>query len=66
MNAKDILNQVYNSLQEGGYDAGRQLRDYLISGDPAYITDVNGARSLICSVEREQLLCELLGSYFGA
>ncbi len=66
MNAKDILNQVYTSLQEGGYDAVRQLRDYLISGDPAYIADVNGARALICSVEREQLLCALLDTYFGA
>ena len=66
MNAKDILGQVYNSLQAGGYDAVRQLRDYLLSGDPTYISDVNGARALICSVERADLLCELLHGYLDA
>ena len=66
MNAKDILTQVYNTLQEGGYDASRQLRDYLISGDPAFIADYKGARTLICSAEREQLISLLLSCYFGA
>ena len=66
MNAKEILNRVYNDLREGGYDPVRQLRDYLISGDPTYITDYNGARALIATVTREELLCELLGSYLGA
>ncbi len=66
MNAKEILKQAYNTLQAGGYDAVRQLRDYLLSGDPAYISDVNGARALICSVDRADLLAELLHGYLDA
>ena len=65
MNANEILNQVYNSLKEGGYDATRQLRDYLISGDPAYISDAN-ARALIAGISREELVSALLSGYFTA
>ena len=65
MNAKEILTKVYNSLKEGGYNPTAQISGYLLSGDPTYITDVDGARALICSVEREQLLAELVGSYMN-
>lgn len=65
MNTKEILTNVYNALKEGGYNPVAQISGYLLSGDPTYITDVKGARALICSVEREQLLAELVGSYMG-
>ena len=52
MNAKQILTKVYGTLQANGYNAARQLRDYLLTGDPTYISDVDGARTLICSVDR--------------
>lgn len=65
MNAKEILTNVYNALKEGGYNPVVQISGYLLSGDPTYITDVNGARALIYSVEREKLLAELVGSYMG-
>ena len=65
MNAKEILTKVYNALKEGGYNPVQQISGYLLSGDPTYVTDVNGARALICSIEREQLLAELVGSYLG-
>ncbi|MBQ2806430.1 MAG: IreB family regulatory phosphoprotein [Clostridia bacterium] len=65
MNAKEILTKVYNSLKEGGYNPVAQISGYLLSGDPTYITDVDGARALICSAEREQLLAELVGSYMN-
>ena len=63
MNEKDILTKVYNSLKEGGYNPVQQISGYLLSGDPTYITDTDGARALICSVERDQLLCELVRGY---
>ncbi len=66
MNAKEILTQVYNTLQAGGFNASRQLRDYLLSGDPAYISDADGARALICSIDRAELLAELLHGYLDA
>lgn len=65
MNAKDILTQVYNLLQEGGYNPAQQISGYLLSGDPTYITDYQGARALIVSADREQLLLELVRGYIN-
>ena len=42
---KSILTDVYNSLKEKGYNPVNQLVGYLISGDPTYITNYNGARA---------------------
>lgn len=66
MNAKQILTKVYGTLQANGYNAARQLRDYLLTGDPTYISDADGARALICSVDRADLLAELLDRYLDA
>ena len=65
MNAKEILSKVYNSLKKGGYDPVAQISGYLLSGDPTYVSDVDGARALICSIDREQLLCELVNGCLG-
>ena len=43
---KTILTEVYNSLKEKGYNPINQLVGYLLSGDPTYITNYNGARAL--------------------
>lgn len=61
--ARHILEQVYNSMEEKGYKPINQLVGYLLSGDPAYITSHNNARNLIRKLERDELLEELLKSY---
>ena len=63
MNAHDILMSVYNSLKEKGYDPINQLVGYLLSGDPTYITSYQGARSLICRLERDEIMEELVQYY---
>lgn len=63
--AADILRQVLASLQEKGYDPIRQLVGYLISDDPSYITNYKNARSIICRLERDELLEEILREYFN-
>lgn len=60
---QDILQQVYASLLEKGYDPINQIVGYLMSGDPVYITSHNQARSLIRKLERYELLEELVRSY---
>ncbi|MCR3759254.1 IreB family regulatory phosphoprotein [Clostridium felsineum] len=62
---KEILNEVYNSLKEKGYNPINQLVGYLISGDPTYITNYNGARALVRKLERDEILEEVLKSYLG-
>ncbi|ABS33054.1 MULTISPECIES: IreB family regulatory phosphoprotein [Clostridium] len=62
---KEILTKVYNSLLEKGYNPVNQLVGYLISGDPTYITNYNGARSLVIKLERDEILEEVIKSYLG-
>ena len=59
----DILTDVYNALDERGYNAIDQMVGYILSGDPSYITSHNNARSLIMKVERDELVEELLKEY---
>lgn len=61
--ASEILTSVYQSLKEKGYNPINQLVGYLISGDPTYITNHNGARSKIRKLERDELLEELVTVY---
>ena len=51
--AKDILEIVYQALREKGYNPVNQIVGYIMSGDPTYITSHNGARSLVMKMERE-------------
>lgn len=60
---KKILSVVYEALSEKGYDPVNQIVGYIMSGDPTYITNYMGARSLIMKVERDELVEEILESY---
>jgi len=61
--ARSVLERVYKALGEKGYNPVEQLVGYLLSGDPAYITTHQSARSLIARVERDELLEELVRSF---
>ena len=61
--AKDILEIVYQALREKGYNPVSQMVGYIMSGDPTYITSHNGARSLIMKMERDELVEEMLKAY---
>ena len=60
---KAILSAVYRSLSEKGYNPINQIVGYLLSEDPTYITNYNNARSLICKLDRDELLQELARHY---
>ena len=62
---REILSSVYDSLKVKVYNPINQLVGYIISEDPTYITNYNNARSLICRLDRDELLQELLVSYLG-
>lgn len=62
---RNILTQVYDSLKEKGYNPINQLVGYLISGDPTYITNYNGARALVRRLERDEILEEVLKVYLS-
>lgn len=60
---KQILTEVYRSLTEKGYNPINQIVGYLLSEDPTYITNHKNARSLICKLDRDELLQELVRHY---
>ena len=61
--ADRILKRVYLALRTKGYDPITQIVGYLMSGDPTYITSYDNARSLICRVERDDIIEELVSFY---
>ena len=62
---KSTVRTVYEALEIKGYNPVNQLVGYIISEDPTYITNYNNARALICKIDRDDLLAELLKSYLG-
>ena len=64
-NMRRILRNVYEALTEKGYNPVNQIVGYLLTEDPTYITNHNGARTLICKVDRDELLQVLVKKYLG-
>ena len=62
---EQTIKEVYEALEEKGYNPVNQIVGYIMSGDPTYITSYNGARSLIMKVERDEILEELLENYIN-
>ncbi|MDY4223792.1 MAG: IreB family regulatory phosphoprotein [Oscillospiraceae bacterium] len=60
---REILSSVYNSLMVKGYNPINQIVGYILSEDPTYITNYNNARTLICRIDRDELMQELVRNY---
>ena len=60
---KKILTSVYDALVEQGYNPINQIVGYIISEDPTYITNHKNARSLICKIDRDELMETLIRNY---
>ena len=63
--AKEVLKEVYESLEEKGYNPVNQIVGYILSGDPTYITSHKNARNLIRMIERDELLEKMVKNYIG-
>jgi len=62
---REVVAGVYEAIRDRGvHDPVCQIAGYLLSGEPAYITGFRGARELIQSVERHEMMGELLRAYF--
>ena len=63
MEIKRVLHAVYSALSEKGYNPINQIVGYILSEDPTYITNYKNARSLICKVDRDDILNALVRNY---
>ena len=62
-NMHRILRSVFDALSEKGYIPINQIVGYLLTEDPTYITNYNNARAMICKLDRDELLQELVQCY---
>ena len=58
-----ILRTVYNSLKEKGYNPINQIVGYILSEDPTYITTYNSARSVMHSMDRDDILVAMVKNF---
>ena len=61
--AESIIRSACSSMEKKGYNPINQLVGYLLSGDPTYVTSFEDARKKIRSLERDEILEELIRSY---
>lgn len=57
------LNEIYDALEERGYNPINQLVGYILSGDPGYISSYKDARKKITSLDRAKIIEALLKNY---
>ena len=62
-NMRRILRNVFDALTEKGYNPINQIVGYLLTEDPTYITNYNNARSMICKIDRDELMQALVREY---
>ena len=62
-NMRTVLRNVFDALNEKGYNPINQIVGYLLTEDPTYITNYNNARSMICKLDRDELLQDLVRCY---
>ena len=62
-NMRRILRSVFDALNEKGYNPINQIVGYLLTEDPTYITNYNNARSMICKIDRDELMQVLVREY---
>ena len=62
-NMHRVLRGVFDALNEKGYNPINRIVGYLLTEDPTYITNYNNARSMICKIDRDELLQDLVRSY---
>lgn len=60
---KRTLAIIYDALTEKGYNPVNQIVGYILSEDPTYITTHRNARTLIRSIDRDELLQTLVRAY---
>ena len=65
LRTKEVLKEVYEALQEKGYNPINQIVGYVLAGDPRYVTSYKDARNKIRTIERDELLEKMVKNYIG-
>jgi len=63
MTQQELFYKIATTINEGGYNAISQLMGFIISEDPAHISNYNNARTLINRIDRDELLLDMIKTY---
>lgn len=62
---KETIKEVWQALEERGYNPVNQLVGYLMSGDPGYISNHKKARNKILKIDRSKILEIIVKEYMN-
>ena len=65
MEVKQVLDHVYNAMEEKGYNPVNQIVGYLLTEDPTYITTNHNARSVMLSMDRDDILMAMVNNFIS-
>lgn len=65
MSDAERLQQIHMALIQRGCSPISQIVWFLLTGDPTYITNYNGARTLAGQINRTDLLTDIVSYYLG-
>ena len=65
MSDAERLQQIHMALIQRGCSPISQIVGFLLTGDPTYITNYNGARTLAGQINRTDLLTDIVSYYLG-
>ena len=60
---RDVLLEVGNSIELGGYNPISQIVGFLLSEDPTHVANYGNARNLIGKIDRDALLEDMVKYY---
>ena len=60
---KKTLFEIYDALEERGYNPINQLTGYILSGDPGYISSYKDSRKKMTNLDRAKIVETLLKSF---
>ena len=62
---REKLTIVYDALKEKGYNPVNQIVGYLLTVDPTYITTNHNARSVMLSMDRDDILMAMVNKFLS-
>ena len=62
-NAKEVMKEIVINLEERGYNAYKQITEYLLTGEVGYISSYKECRSRISSLDRRDIVEYMLKEF---
>lgn len=55
-NNREVLKEIFDALEERGYNAYKQITEYILTGEVGYISSYKNSRDKITTIDRRDLV----------